>query len=178
MSESRSQKLLVVIDPQRDFTDEQGVYARRHSGITQIKRAVENIQVMLQTFRPSVIVCSNYRPDQFEAGLSLCVPGTIGHRPGIKYDESIPVFSKTDHSCFSSPEFVKYLAGQSVAELVLCGFLVEYCVRATALDALDRGFRVSFQANGVGSGDDVQHRVQTTVGELVSKGVILLDQTR
>jgi nicotinamidase/pyrazinamidase len=55
----------------------------------------------------------------------------------------------------------EWLRGRGVSELVICGLATDYCVRATALDAISEGFRVRLIEDGcrgvnVSPGDDAR----------------------
>ena len=54
-----------------------------------------------------------------------------------------------------------WLRSRQVADVVICGLATDYCVRATALDAVSEGFRVRLVADGcrgvnVSPGDDAR----------------------
>ncbi len=167
-----SQAVIVIIDPQKDFTSTEGAYAKRHSGISQMLRAKAVINGLFSRTNPLNLwtVISDYQIDQFGPGLSLCIPGTEGHQIDIATGSGSRIFVKEAHSCFSSPAFVRCLAQEKVGKLILGGFLAEYCVRATALDGLQRGYEVLLLADAIGTGDDVQHRKENLFGELGAAG--------
>jgi nicotinamidase/pyrazinamidase len=170
---------IVIIDPQKDFTSSGGAYAKRHTGITQISAAKEKINRLLQLQKSSsiVIVQSGYEASQFKEGLAICIPGTRGHEADIPVDGSCMLFEKTQHSCFSSKRFVQYIKNIDTGTLVLCGFLAEYCVRQTALDALAAGYKVCLPEDCIGTGDDVQHRKQQMLDELKDKGAAIINSS-
>lgn len=198
-----SNSLCVIIDPQNDFISADGAYAKRHAGITQILQAANNIQRFLDApdrvrtlgeseesdevndiegdvLAPNldkvtkVVVYAEYKENQFRPGLSICIPGTVGCRVGLRLSPGTKTFAKTDHSCFTSKDFVKFLQEQQIDTLILCGFLAEYCVRQTALDALASGYKVSVVSACIGTGDDVQHARMETLELLKHGGVKIL----
>lgn len=58
-------QILVIIDPQNDFTNVNGHYSTRH-GIRQISDAKSNINLLaVSTRHDTIIVRSDYKPDQF-----------------------------------------------------------------------------------------------------------------
>lgn len=164
---------IVIIDPQKDFTDVNGVYANRHAGIQQIVQAKTKINKLLQTVAPQnvAIVFANYTPHQFAAGLSICIPNTWGHAIDIEMHDQHPRFAKTEHSAFSSAAFVQHLHQQHFTQLVLCGFLAEYCVRATALDALANGYTVKVLQDCIGTADDKQDKQMEWFKELKKNNI-------
>jgi nicotinamidase/pyrazinamidase len=167
-----SKSALVVIDAQRDFLDEEGPYARRHKGIASMQLTSRRLAMLVKhPPLPVVVVISHYRPDQFADGLSLCIRKTHGAEPALEFPEDVPTFVKAEHSAFTSGQLVKYLAGKKVRRLYLAGFLIEYCVRATALDALAAGFDVVIVEDLVDTADDVQQRKEATITELQEAGI-------
>ncbi|EHQ08029.1 cysteine hydrolase family protein [Leptonema illini] len=167
-----SKSALVVIDAQRDFLDEEGPYARRHKGIASMRHTAMRIAMLLkQPPVPVVAVIAHYRPDQFAEGLSLCIRDTSGVEPALELPKDLPTFVKHEHSAFSSAPFLQYLADQQIKRLFLAGFLIEYCVRATALDALAAGFAVVIVEDLVDTADDVQQRKEKTITELRGAGI-------
>lgn len=163
---------IVVIDPQKDFISEAGNYASRHAGITQMLAAKERINSLVYADEKShvVVVTSDYQEDQFGIGLSICIPGTEGHKTDIETDPAYTFLSKTQHSCFSSTDFIKHLKSNDITRLILCGFLAEYCVMQTALDALRHGYEVVLIKDSIGTGDDVQYRKEQMLISLKEQG--------
>lgn len=168
----KDQSALIIIDAQRDFLDEDGPYARRHTGVASMRRTAMRIAMLLkQPPVPVIAVISHYRPDQFAEGLSLCIRHTSGVEPALELPKNLPTFVKAEHSAFTSAQLVQYLADQQIKRLFLAGFLIEYCVRATALAALAAGFDVVIVEDLVDTADDVQQRKERTIAELRKEGV-------
>lgn len=169
-----SKQALIIIDPQNDFTSPEGSYAQRHSGMTQIEAAKENINKLLALWGKEhvIVIKSDYRPYQFGEGVSMCIPGTFGHHidKDLHLDEETMVIIKAAHSAFSSAPFKAYIRSKAIDTLVLCGFLAEYCVKQTALDAIEAGYHVVLLADAIGTGDDVQPRKQQMLEALKQMG--------
>lgn len=175
--ELTSEELIVIIDPQKDFTDPNGAYAKRHSdtsNITEVKARINQLTKQIDKDR-FVIIYSNYQKDQFGIGLSMCIEGTTGHEIDIDFDDSTKLIPKTQHSCFSSVEFENFLKTNNIQKIILCGFLAEYCVKETAIDGLAKGYKVALATEYIGTGDDVQHRKQETLLDLESKGAVIIN---
>ncbi|RQO65890.1 hypothetical protein DBR43_26950 [Pedobacter sp. KBW06] len=162
------EQLLVIIDPQKDFINPDGAYAKRHSGIRQILECKRKINELLAETPAErlLVIYSDYLPNQFGAGLSMAIPGTSGHQIDIAIQVSHRLIAKTAHSSFSSEEFSSHLEKNNIKELILCGFLAEYCVKQTAIDGLSRGYKVSVLSELTGTGDDVQERKAQALKEL------------
>lgn len=171
-----SQELLVIIDPQKDFTDLEGDYAKRHS-ISRIQRVKNEINQLIKKLDADkfVIIFSNYQKDQFGPGTSMCIQGTKGHEIDLNFDDSSILIPKTQHSSFSSPEFKNFLKKNQIRRLILCGFLAEYCIKQTALDALKDGYEIVLLKELIQTGDDVQHRIQEVLLNLENKGAVIKD---
>lgn len=54
-----------------------------------------------------------------------------------------PVFMKEKSSGFYAPGFTKYLEDHQINHLILGGIFLGQCLTATAMDALEKGYRVS-----------------------------------
>lgn len=172
-----SEELIVIIDPQKDFTDPNGAYAKRHSdtsNITEVKARINQLTKQIDKDK-FVIIYSNYQKDQFGIGLSMCIENTAGHEIDIDYDDNTKLIPKTQHSCFSSNEFENFLKTNNIQKIILCGFLAEYCVKETAIDGLAKGYKVALATEYIGTGDDVQHRKQETLLDLESKGAVIIN---
>jgi nicotinamidase/pyrazinamidase len=107
-----------------------------------------------------------------------CVQNTGGalFAPGLRTDRIHRVFPKgTDPTVDSYSGFFDnhrrratglgdWLRQQGVREVLVAGLATDYCVRATAMDALDLGFRVTLAVDacrGVGLGPDDVARALT-----------------
>jgi nicotinamidase/pyrazinamidase len=169
----------IIIDPQNDFTSLEGYYAKRHSGIAEILKAKENINKLLKLWSKEnfVVIKSDYQPNQFGKGLAMCIPGTFGHHlnKDLHLDENISCIIKTEHSAFSSLSFREYIENNKIDTLVLCGFLAEYCVKQTALNAIESGYTVYLLEDCIGTGDDVQQRKLQMLQELEQKGAQVIN---
>lgn len=171
-------EIIVIIDPQKDFISDSGAYAKRHSGISQIMEAKENINKLLknQDKQKAIIVISDYSKNQFAPGLSICIPGTEGHRIDLDLNDNYKIFVKREHSCFSSDAFTDFLQRENISKLLLCGFLAEYCVKETAIDGLKKGFEITLMEGCIGTGDDVQHRKKEMFAELRKAGAVISNE--
>ncbi len=170
-----SQQLIVIIDPQKDFTDIEGAYAKNHR-IHQIQEIKERINKLTKQFDSNkfVIIYSNYLKDQFGAGISMCIEGTKGHEIDIDFGD-LKLISKTQHSSFSSEEFKLFLKDNQIRKLLLCGFLAEYCIQQTAIDALEAGYEVALLNEFIATGDDVQYRKQEMLADLEKRGAVIIN---
>lgn len=163
--------LLVIIDPQNDFTHRDGHYATRHE-IIQITSAKTKINLLIASNRyDTVIVMANYKSGQFIPEVSLAIPGTFGHQidADIIVKENTSIFIKQEHSCFSSSEFKEFVSKSDYENILICGFLADYCILQTSLDAIAAGYKVFLFKDAIGTGDDVQYRRENIFIELAKK---------
>jgi len=167
---------IIIIDPQKDFTSKDGAYAQRHPQIHEIKKATERIQQLLNTKQQydRVVVYSNYKPGQFGENLPMCIPGTEGHELGIEVSPDVIILSKTQHSAFTDPAFSAFLKEKNHRQLFLAGFLAEYCVKQTALDAMQHGYKITLISDCMATGDDVHERLIGVLSELKEKGAAII----
>ena len=170
--------LLLIIDPQNDFTNPHGAYAGRH-GIEQITEAIAKINMVIGTklVQNHAIVYADYKPDQFEKGLLIGIPNTFGHliNANLLVDEQFIRFAKNEHSCFSSTNFKHFLKNKGFHLILACGFLAEYCVAQTGLDALNEGYKMTLIGDCIGTGDDVQYRKAAMFANMRKAGADIID---
>jgi nicotinamidase/pyrazinamidase len=171
--------LLIIIDPQNDFTHPKGYYAKKHREVSEITRAKEKIINLFDHWNRdnTVVVYSNYRVGQFKPGVKLAIPGTFGHKvdTDFYFDHHMTHIAKTEHSAFSSDVFKEYVQLSNKTTLVICGFLAEYCVKQTALDALLNKYKIYLVEDCIATGDDVAERKQQMITELKTKGAEIVD---
>ncbi len=95
-------------------------------------------------------------------GRWICVRGTPGEAPPreLAPRDGEPVVSKTFFSAFGSPRLAAALEGARADTLVVAGLYLHGCVRATVLDAYERGYEVWIAEDAIGS-DDPLHAAVT-----------------
>jgi len=67
-----------------------------------------------------------------------------------------------------------WLRGQGVTELTLCGLATDYCVKFTALDALECGFKVNLHAAACRGVNLQAGDCERAVEEMKERGVVVL----
>ena len=88
----------------------------------------------------------------------------VAGRAEVSIDGRLPVsagdhvFRKTHASCFFETELNKWLRNADVDSLVIAGFTTSGCVRATAVDALQHGYRAIVVEDAVGDREPAAHR--------------------
>lgn len=108
-----------------------------------------------------------------------CVKGTKGqelHERLIK-DANSPLFEKgrsievDEYSGFANPDLDQWLKSRSVRHVTVVGLALDYCVKATAIDAVRAGYNVNVLLKGtkavnVNAGDE-----QKAIEDLKAAGV-------
>ena len=95
-------------------------------------------------------------------GRWMCVHGTDGHAPPepLRPLAGEPIIHKTFFSAFSNGELERVLRSLGAEAVLLAGVHLHACIRATALDAYQRGLQVSIAEDAVAS-DDPLHAAIT-----------------
>ena len=150
--------VLLVMDMQEDFLGEKAkmpinkdqipaITAVVNSLIDEFERNGQQIIYIKSEF-PKIAIGNNIRHHAAIVGS----PGTAIYGK-IRISGNV-IFSKKKPDAFSNPEFEKYLVANQVNQLVITGVYADQCVLDTALEALDRKYRVKFVRNGVGSSSE------------------------
>lgn len=191
--------LLLVIDPQRAFVDAAGSLALAY-GFDEVRPGVEalgRIRTALARWRgarPVVFVRSEYRTGQFTGGRSdhplsdLCVPGRnvdCEWADGVEASDAI-IITKTQMDAGRADAY-RHLIQRAVEDgcrqVVLAGFQLTTCVRATALTTVrlveGTGVRVAVADDLVGARASsylrtpTGSRVDATWQELRAAGIVV-----
>jgi nicotinamidase-related amidase len=77
----------------------------------------------------------------------------------IEAHSGVPVFPKQRASAFTNPDLDYWLRANAVTRLYVLGVFAEGCVRATAIDARQRGYAVSVPLDAIGTSSEWRRRV-------------------
>jgi len=148
---------LLLVDLQGDFLERPGLVPDRDTLCANAARLVE---AMRQRGIPVVHAHTVVRADGSDrmphwkrCGIWECVEGTRGVRPPPPL-APLPgelVLRKRYFSAFADRRLDAWLREQGVSHLVVAGVYLHSCVRATVLDAYERGHDVSVVDDAVGS---------------------------
>jgi acyl-CoA reductase-like NAD-dependent aldehyde dehydrogenase/nicotinamidase-related amidase len=158
--------LLLLVDLQNDFLDSAGLEPAALEVVRGAARLLSGARaqgVPVIHAVTSVDPAEDTRMPHWKArGRWICLRGTTGHAPPPELAplEGEAVVSKTFFSAFSAPALDQALADAGADTLWLAGVHLHGCVRATALDAYQRGFSVWVAEDAVGS-DDPLHAALT-----------------
>ncbi|MBU1217575.1 aldehyde dehydrogenase family protein [bacterium] len=149
---------LLLVDVQEDFLS--------HPKLLQEKSAlINNISSLLQTarknswniFHVQTLIdadAKNAMPHWKKNG-AKCYEGTVGATAPkeLAPKDGEPIISKQFYSGFENTKLSAALNSQEIDTVVICGIHTHACVRATALDAYARGFKVIIAKEAVASYD-------------------------
>ena len=195
--------LLVVIDAQRAFVDPAGSLARAF-GVDEVMPgagALERLRAHVShpdRRRSTVFVRSEYRTAQFTGGrldhplTHLCVPGhniDCEWAPGLDVSCARAVITKYDVDAATAGAYRDLIANavsEGVRQIVLAGFQLTTCVRASALTTAamcaGHGVQVAVAVDLTGARassytaiDEGLSRVEATRRELAACGVTVVD---
>jgi nicotinamidase-related amidase len=173
---------LVVVDVNRGFTDPASPL------VCDLDGCVEAIARLLDAFRrtglPVVFttVCYDDAGKQAAAVFIEKIPALLVLEPGsewVEIDPRIapvegePVLSKHFASAFFGTTLASLLSAAECDTVVVTGASTSGCVRATALDALQHGYRVVVPREAVGDRNPAAHEanlydIDTKYGDVVS----------
>jgi len=184
-------KALIVVDVQRDFCDGGVLPAKDTSNLISPLNAV--IASCIRNGVLSVFTRDWHPPDHcsfhFQGGPwpPHCIQGTLGAEfaAGLQFPDSglvidIEKDSNTrnmGYSAFENTNLEAELRNGNIQEVAVCGIATDYCVRATVLDALRSGFKVSVLTDLVRPINISPNDPSVALAEMVASGATLLDST-
>jgi nicotinamidase/pyrazinamidase len=184
---------LVVVDLQNDFADPAGSLSVR-GGEAVVLRADDEIQRAVAA-GAAAFYTQDWHPSSTphfakDGGIwpVHCVAGTWGAelhpglvvagpivRKGSHGEDGYSGFTMRDADGVELPtELEALLRARGVTRIVICGLATDYCVFATALDALRLGFETSVISGAIAAVDLVPGDGERAVGEMVAAGARLV----
>ncbi len=194
----REKTALLVVDPQNDNLHEKGslnfIESWRHAKETG---AVENVKSLVEACRQKGIKVFWIKQNRLPGGKDI-FPGTLDGRMmdwihGMLpeaflggtwdtdiYDELKPflrddeiLIEKAGWSAFEATPLERYLNLLGTNTLILCGFLTDFCVEATARSASDRGYCTIVASDACAASNQEDHemalaRFDRLIGPVVS----------
>ncbi len=171
---------LIVLDIQREYTTEdRSFYLKGH------EKSLSNCSQILSYARHhgwdiAHIQHFNKNPesDRFQKGTAYA-----GFVKGFEPKDHEQVFIKQDYSCFSSPEFEKWILKKSKNEpIYLIGYSTAFCVNSTLEEAYRRGIKLCLiedatLAKSVGNYSEKEIH-DTLIAVWKDKGIIKIQSTQ
>ncbi len=174
-------RCLLIVDLQNDFCP---------GGALPVKdgdKIVKPINKMMEKF-DIVIASKDMHPEKtvhFERWPVHCVRGTKGSEfhPDLKSEKIGFVFEKgtgnkdDGYSAFeaTNKNLEEFLKENKVDELYVCGLATDYCVKATVLDALKKGFKTFVLTDCIKAVNVNPDDGEKSLKEMENKGAILIE---
>jgi nicotinamidase-related amidase len=172
----RRHTALLVIDMQRDFVEPGGFGEQLGNDVSQLRKVIEPLQVVLGAMREAGILVihtrEGHRPDlsdcpptkiargRLSCGIGdvgpmgrILVRGSYGHDiiDELKPVDGEPVLDKPGKGAFFATDLDVMLRNRGITSLVVTGVTTEVCVTTTVREANDRGYECLVLEDGVGS---------------------------
>jgi nicotinamidase-related amidase len=176
---------LIIIDMQNDF-----VLPGAPACVAGAKATLPALRRLLDRARNSgwrvIHVRRSHRADgsdvelfrraAFADGRGICVAGSHGAEPvaGLEELPGEVVLHKLRFSAFLYTEFDAILRRLGVETLVLCGTQYPNCLRATAVDAMSRDYRVLLATDACSA--QTQEVAQANINDLNAMGIACAHQ--
>lgn len=176
-------KALLVVDVQNDFC------AGGTLAVPEGEKVVPVINALLDRFTLR-IASKDWHPKDtkhFEKWPVHCVQHTFGAAFHPQLDDEkfhLVVLKGTSgkddgYSAFEATntnlEF--FLKSREVTDLYICGLATDYCVMASALDALKKGFIVFVITDAIRGVNLVKGDAERAIEEMKHKGIVFVDST-
>ena len=178
---------LVVVDVNRGFTDPASPL------VCELDEVVAAIRRLLDGFRASELPVAFTTVAYDEAGKQAAavfidkVPALLALEAGSEWTEidpriaphdGEPVLTKLWASAFHGTPLASFLTAHGCDSLVVTGASTSGCIRATAVDALQHGYRVLVPRDAVGDRNQAAHEanlydIDTKYGDVVTADDVL-----
>jgi nicotinamidase/pyrazinamidase len=182
----RDTDAIVVVDVQNDFCTGGALAVEDADAIVPvINRLIDKFKhiVLTRDWHPENHVSFSDSP-QFVDGSwpKHCVqdtPGASFHKD-LVFPCDVEVVSKgTDpakeaYSDFDDTGLEKILRGEGVTRIIVCGLATDYCVKATALDGIERGFEVVLVEDACRGVDNPKGTAAAALREMQTAGVTVV----
>jgi nicotinamidase-related amidase len=168
---------LIIIDMQRDFLDPGGYAAIAGLDVSELRKAIPAIRLLLDCARRCGMLLVHTR-EGHRSDLSDCPPAKLARSCGAgaeigsvgplgrllvrgEYghdiiDELQPQFGelvvdKSGYGAFHQTDLEQLLKKHDIHHLLICGVTTEVCVHSTLREAVDRGYSCVLIADACGS---------------------------
>ncbi len=186
---------LVVVDLQNDFTDRAGSLSVPN-GESILPAVNEAIRSALDA-GAFVVATQDWHPESTphfarDGGIwpVHCVGGTWGAelhpslelpvgvprvRKGMNGEDGYSAFTMRDPStdAVTATELEGLLRGRGIERVVVCGLATDYCVKATALDAIRLGFSVLLLGEAIAAVDLAPDDGNRAIAEMIEARVTI-----
>ncbi|SEA09163.1 nicotinamidase/pyrazinamidase [Porphyromonadaceae bacterium NLAE-zl-C104] len=174
-------RALLIVDVQNDFCP---------GGTLAVKdgdKVVPVINGIMDNF-DLVISSQDWHPEEtvhFRKWPVHCVAGTQGaeFHPGLEADKiDLELLKGTDnkddgYSAFeaTNASLTDFLRGNNIQHLYVCGLATDYCVKASAIDAVTQGFHTYVITDAIAAVNVQPDDDEKALQEMYQKGCILIE---
>jgi len=161
---SRSDTALVLIDMQTDFLSASGRLGGNYSKeqLEPLQRTLRNVEQLLSAARAAGLTIAHSRSHRYGAAVrrDLVSPLDEGYElcPEVRAKPGEIVVDKWTFGAFASTDLEAKLRARGVRRILLAGILTNVCIFATAVQAVDRFFRVCLVEDACGAFNHDWHR--------------------
>jgi nicotinamidase/pyrazinamidase len=188
---------LVIVDVQNDFADPAGSLAVRGAG--EVVPAANAAAAAVRAAGGLVAYTADWHPvhtPHFAQDGGIwpvhCVGGTWGAafhpalvvdgpvvQKGTAGEDGYSGFTMRDPATGTTTptELAPLLRASGIERVVVCGLATDYCVKATALDAVELGFEAAVLVDAIGAVDLAAGDGQRALDEMSAAGVELVGGT-
>ena len=156
---ARSDTALVCIDLQRDFVEATGRIGGRYADLKNVDAAVQKASELLKAARAAGLTIAHSRSHRYGATIRDDLIGDPGYElcDACRARDGEIVVDKWTFGAFASTDLEARLRQRGVRRILLCGVLTNVCVMATAVQAVDRFFRVCLVEDACAAFDPSWH---------------------
>lgn len=161
---SSSDTALVLIDMQTDFLSKDGRLGKNYSDkrVKQLAATEAKVAALLAAARRAGMTVAHSRSHRYGADVrrDLCVPTidpTYDFVDSCKPRPGEIVVDKWTFGAFASTDLETQLRRAGIKRILLGGILTNVCIMATAVQAVDRFFRVCLVEDACGAFDPAWH---------------------
>ena len=156
---ARSDTALVCIDLQRDFVEATGRIGGRYADLKNVDAAVQKASELLKAARAAGLTIAHSRSHRYGATIRDDLIGDPGYElcDACRAQPGEIVVDKWTFGAFASTDLEARLRQRGVRRILLCGVLTNVCVMATAVQAVDRFFRVCLVEDACAAFDPSWH---------------------
>jgi acyl-CoA reductase-like NAD-dependent aldehyde dehydrogenase/nicotinamidase-related amidase len=157
---------LLLIDLQNDYLAATGLQPAAPELVSRAAALLEGFRAhslpVIHVWTTASRTDDRRMPHWRRADRWVCVTGTPGHEPPapLRPRPGEAVVSKTFYSGFEDGRLDAQLRSLGCAEVIIAGIHTHGCVRASVLDAYQRGYKVMVAEDAIGS-DDAIHAAIT-----------------
>ena len=169
---------LLLMDLQTDFLAPDGRMPVDQADVVRIVATANAVLAGRVLSDALAIMVLNQFPKSHRIGNFFRHGAAVAGSSGAQLDPRIQdrmgtvVIAKASPSAFSNPQLDQLLRAHQVQQLAVFGVFAEGCVRATAIDALRHGYKVTVPADAIGSNANFKRRL--AVWAMRRAGVLLV----